>query len=262
MKYSLIIGYQLIEKYKDFPRVSVHINGQMIDEFVCDNEEAIEISATLTDSDESHDDSGYCNRIESVKTFKYAVPKKYKVFEVDSSTWPDTGKLVIEVLDNNSNYNNGFMNKRSIVSFGTILLIRKDVLDDKSKMLRIIKKFYYSERNLHLRNRRSSWSLQGNQPRWPGLSNYPGEHLGFQDSISLTSGGNFNLQCKIKKKHKMHILIKDTVETKGYFCMDRFFVAWYQYYSKNYFDMAGQRVHNHTKNVEKLEIEIKERLKE
>ena len=261
MKYYLIIGYQLLEKHKEFPTVRVYINEQLIDEFECDNEQATEISIQERAEVKAY---GKCHTMgrDTIDTFKYSTPAKYKVIELDSSTWLDNGELMIEVSNNNSNYNNGFMNKRSIVSFGTILLIRKDVLDDKSKMLRIIKKFYYSERNLHLRNRRSSWSLQGNQPRWPGLSNYPGEHLGFQDSISLTSGGNFNLQCKIKKKHKMHILIKDTVETKGYFCMDRFFVAWYQYYSKNYFDMAGQRVHNHTKNVEKLEIEIKERLKE
>ena len=44
--------------------------------------------------------------------------------------------------------------------------------------------------------------------------------------------------------------------------MDRFFLAWYQYYSKNYFDLVGIRVRDATNNVEKLEIEIKERLKE
>ena len=265
MKYSLIIGYQLIEKNKDFPRVKVHINGQMIDEFVCDNEEAIEISATTTDSDKSHDTMSRNIHIESVRSFNYLVPKKYKVFKVDSSTWPDTGKLVVEVFDSNSDYNNGFMNKRSIVSLGTIFLIREDVLKDKSKMYRIIKKFYSAERQSHLKNIRTRWQQHMDQPRWPGLSDYPGDNQNYDNGnngIRLASGGNFKLQCKIQKKHKTYMLIKNKAEAKGYFCMDRFFLAWYQYYSKNYFDLVGIRVRDATNNVEKLEIEIKERLKE
>ena len=45
MKYYLIIGYQLLEKYKEFPSVRVYINQQLVDEFKCDSEQTTKISA-------------------------------------------------------------------------------------------------------------------------------------------------------------------------------------------------------------------------
>ena len=36
----------------------------------------------------------------------------------------------------------------------------------------------------------------------------------------------------------MHMLLSEHVETKGDFFIDRFFLAWYQYYSKIYFKLT------------------------
>ncbi len=44
MKYSLIIGYQLFEKNRDFPNIRVTLNDKFIEQFPCDNEESTELS--------------------------------------------------------------------------------------------------------------------------------------------------------------------------------------------------------------------------
>jgi hypothetical protein len=236
MKYYLIIGYQLLEKYREFPTVRAYINGELVDEFECDNEQTTKISAKFTT------DIHFCaehseNVLHNSTTHEFTATKKYKVIEVDSSLWPDEGNLVLEVLNNQSDYNNGFMNKRSLVSFGIVLLIRKDIHDSTSKMYRIIKKYHTAvkKHNINIK-----LAMAGGDPRefprWPGVTEYLAD--GMMDMANYPRGGNFKKKFTIKKKHKMHMLLSEHVETKGYFFIDRFFLAWYQYYSKIYFKLT------------------------
>ena len=139
MKYYLIIGYQLLEKYREFPTLRVHINGQLVDEFLCDNEQTKEISVQRRFSKNM---SGTCHnwKWDSTETSKFMTPAKYKMIELDATSWPDKGELTIEVSNNNSNYNNGFMTLRSIVWITPVILIRKDIHDNISILHRIMKK--------------------------------------------------------------------------------------------------------------------------
>ena len=134
MKYYLIIGYQLLEKYRKFPTVRVRLNGQLVDEFLCDNEQTTEISVQRRFSKNM---SGTCHnwKWDSTETSKFMTPAKYKMIELDATSWPDKGELTIEVSNNNSNYNNGFMTLRSIVWITPVILIRKDIHDNINNTL-------------------------------------------------------------------------------------------------------------------------------
>jgi hypothetical protein len=254
MKYYLIIGYQLLEKNKNFPTIRVYINGQMIDEFECDNEQATKIS-TKCIIDRHLVAEYFETKVNDIRTYEYQTTKKYKVFEVDSSSWPDQGDLVLEVLNNKSDYNNGFMRNRSLVSFDVVFLIRKDIYDSKSTMYNIIKKFLTTLSMYNL-----DWYPACDSPRWPGVTKYPG-FVGLGQSRrenNIPKGGDFKKKFTIKKKHKMHMLVLENVETKGYFCIDRFFLAWYQYYSKNYFDLVIKEEQDLDGGKSKIKVEIKE----
>ena len=233
MKYYLIIGYQLLEKYREFPTVRVHINGQLVDEFLCDNEQTTEVSIQTKHIINRH---GTCfNKTwDSTETSKFMTPAKYKMIELDATSWPDKGELTIEVSDNNSNYNNGFMTLRSIVWITPVILIRKDIHDNISILHRIMKKLRQelirSGHYWHVPNRTET------RATWPGISPYSLREIDTESFQELHGGGEFTLHFEIRKKHKTHILVDRGTHTKGYFQIDLFFLAWYEHHSKNYLD--------------------------
>jgi len=241
MKYYLIIGYQLLEKYKQLPTVRVRLNGQLVDEFLCDNEQTTEI---LVQSRFSKNMSGTCHnwKWDSVETSRYMTPAKYKMIELDATSWPDKGELTIEVSDNNSNYNNGFMTLRSVVWITPVILIRKDLHDNISVLYRIMKK-------LRQELTRSGYDWPGpngleTRATWPGISPYSTREIDRESFEELHGGGDFTLHFEIRKKHKTHILVVDSRPVKGYFRVDRFFLAWYEHHTKRSFNLTEKITHN------------------
>ena len=240
MKYYLIIGYQLLEKYRKFPIVRVRLNGQLVDEFLCDNEQTTEISVQRRFSKNM---SGTCfNKTwDSIETSKFMTPAKYKMIELDATSWPDKGELTIEVSNNNSNYNNGFMTLRSIVWITPVILIRKDIHDNISILYRIMKK-------LRQELSRSGYKWDGpngleTRATWPGISPYSTREIDRESFEELHGGGEFTLHFEIRKKHKTYILVVDSRPVKGYFCVDQFFLAWYEHHTKKCFNLTERITH-------------------
>jgi hypothetical protein len=235
MKYYLIIGYQLLEKYREFPTVRVRLNGQLVDEFLCDNEQTTEISVQAKYSSNYY---GTCHnrKWDSIETSRYMTPAKYKMIELDATSWPDKGELTIEVSNNNSNYNNGFMTLRSIVWITPVILIRKDIHDNISMLHRIMKK-------LRQELSRSEYIVRNPRTRvtWPGISPYPTKLIDRESfEENLHRGGEFTLHFEIRKKHKTHLLVGDSRPVNGYFCVDLFFLAWYQHHTKKCFNLTDE----------------------
>jgi len=238
----------------------------LVDDFQCDNEQSIEVDSTLIEKYNSSG-VGYEEKYEFVKTLKYSVPKKHKIIELDSSSWPNERALKISVHNNNSNYNNGFMTKKSIVVINPVFLIRKDMLDDRSTMQRIIRKSYKwqsarGEKRAHRDNRR---------PMWPGydlsLMTY---HPLFRNMDFLTHGGNFEINFKIKKKHNNYMLTRDEdagtgfKQCHGFFFLSHLFCSWYQRYNNDHFDVVCEMASDFrgsssvaTNNSTKVEIKSK-----
>ena len=262
MRYYLIIGHQLIEKYKEFPTVRVRINGEQVDEFEADNEQEIEISTTMI-NEIKHHGNGYTRSREQHEAFKFSVPKKFKMIEVDASSWPDEGQLNIELYNNRSDYNNGFMKKRSLVCLSPIYLIRKDIIDNESMIHRIIKKAYMSE-----------WRVKGwdqelaTRSTWPGFSIYSrGEkELSMDTTLPdyanvFCKGGNFRINLKITKKHNIYMLGQHNLAVKGYIEVDKFFMAWYNNYKKNHVYLVHTLDTDRENNVGTSKVDIREKLK-
>ena len=229
MKYYLIIGYQLLEKHLEYPTIKIKINGHMVDEFSCDNEQSTTIAmrecVTVV-----HHGPFYNKTYETHETLHFRSPKKFKVIEVDLKDAPDEGELTLDVGKNNSNHNNGFMNKRSMVVINPVYLIRKDILDNESVLHNIIKRFRKAKFE---RMDVKKWNSKV-RPTWPGFSTYTKEKGA--DFLWSPKGGNFRIDFKIIKKHKTHMLVTGNSITKGFFHTDGFFHAWHNYQFKRYFE--------------------------
>jgi len=238
MKYYLIIGYQLGEKYKDFPTIGVHLNDQLIDEFICDNEDSVEISTDHTYNDtytgEPYDGLRSITNF-TTETQKMMIPKKYRIMEIDTTAWSEEAKLVLEVSNNYSDYNNGFIKKRSMVFLDPVFFIRKDILDDEVTICRILEKYIEVGKKMggNLPHYVGGMWNRNFRHKWPGINAYPRSGLLSPDDLDLLRGGNYKIELKIKKKYKMYMLQEDRWENKGYVGIDRYFIAWYQHHTKN-----------------------------
>tara|TARA_B100000941_G_C28408232_1_gene501955 strand:- start:139 stop:927 length:789 start_codon:yes stop_codon:yes gene_type:complete len=238
MKYYLIIGYQLIEKNKEFPIIRVFIDDRLIDEFICDNEKSAYVSVKF-DRTNNRTSTFYDEKVSLNDTYRYSTPEKIKILEVDSEIWTGRSKLTIEVKNNDSNYNNGFMSKRSIVKFNPVFLIRKDIFDDSRTVYRIVQSLRQARQIHRAGDKRTKWD-SCKRIIWPGPNMY------FDDDDTgghfiLYKGGDHKIELDIKKKHKTYILSYNGQQTKGYFHVDKFFIAWYQYFSKTNIEVQINR---------------------
>jgi len=237
MKYYLIIGYQLVDKYKNFPTVRVHINGRLVDEFECDNEKSTEISSHYRNTWSSLEKCGTVKK-DQLGITTYTTPAKFRNIELDASTWLDHGELVLTVSNNNSNYNNGFMTKKSQVWFTPVLLIKKNVYDSESTMHRIFKKINDARRTGRWGMAKAHKWDSKIRHKWPGFNTYHDRRNSNPETINLFRGGEHEIKFDIIRKHKTHMLVEEDVPHKGFFYIDRFFEAWYQHHKKKYFEIG------------------------
>ena len=245
MKYYIIVGYCHSEKYKEYPTVTVSVNGTLIEEFVADNEDTKEITTKWNMRQDIKDIGKYNLIREQDWTLGFNTTTKHKIIEVETDDWPEQGELELKVSNNNSDYNNGFVSKRSIITLQPIVLINKDLFHNKALMQRLFNKMARVEEvgvtstpstkvtdDGEIEDRQLKRTDNETRTRWPGVTSY---RLHGAPVVNLTRGGNFNVKLKIIKKHKTFLLATDKWNMRGYFFTDLFFSAWYQYISKEHF---------------------------
>jgi len=229
MKYLLILGYQLFEEYKTFPKVRVRINDNLLDEFTCDNRKNRTVSCAEKTMTEVEGEGGFKHTTVQVFEHQFNCPAKYKVYELDDTSWAKNKRstLKIEVFNNKSNYNNGFMNRKSLVSFNPIFLIRKDLIEDPEKLFRLIKYESWAEAMFPMKRPISRW-------KWPGMTSYEVRAHDIRSSHEdLCKGGDtFSIHFEIVKKYNMRILCKEGDTPEGIFHIENFFKAWLNGYLK------------------------------
>lgn len=237
MKYYFIIGYQLIEKHLDCPTIRVFLDNTMLDEFLCDNTQT-------TQKDLVYKGTRYYNVYQITKTMtktqthSFHMPKKYKTYEVDSDVLEKTKNLKIEVSNNNSNYTNGFVSKKSLVLLFPIWLVSKQLLHDKVKMEKLCKKWLQAKFRYERLNSDLFWP-NDTAFRWPGVNTWDLNPEKYE--YTCPKGGNFTAEYQIHKKHNTYLLKLPTQEIKSFPFVNEAFIAWYQHWSKNFFSF-------HTKN--------------
>ena len=219
MKYRLIIGYHLVEKNKEFPTIRISLDNNLIDEFDCDNEKTVNVGTKLDYNQQiSYPGTQYIVDITRTRTKTVTVPCKFKTFTLDSDSWTDDHKLCVEILNNNSNYSNGFVTKRSLVAIRPIYLIPEILFNDKEKMVKFIKK------SRPIRDKLSNGSPQ-KKWRWPGI---------YDEDFPEFFGGKAKINLAIKKKQNYFIILPDNsqnIEMTGFPLISEFFYSWMEAYS-------------------------------
>ena len=190
MKYYLIVGYHLTEKFRENPTVRISINDKLVTEFVCDNEEVTETKLKRTGRTKIVAPKGVFGDVKIETQEKcWTIPKKCKIIELDSTEWGQGCDLIIEGLDNRSNYTNGFMTKESLIAFLPLYLIPKALLDNTEMLDRIVTKtFGFSYYRIN-ENKKSRW-------RWPGI----------YEAFPQYFGGEFQKKLRIKKKLNFYFI--------------------------------------------------------
>ena len=202
MKYYLIVGYHLTEKHKDYPTVRISVNNKLVTEFVCDNEELSETKFRRSGTTKivaSKDNAFYDTNTETREQL-WKIPKKCKIIELDSSEWGTGCDLVIQGLNNRSNYTNGFMTKESLISFLPVYLVPKPILDDPNLLDRIVTKtFGFTKFRVYTHDDRPTFKnvniLKGRY-RWPGIF----------EAFPQFFGGEFTKRLQIRKKLNFYFI--------------------------------------------------------
>lgn len=251
MKYCLIIGYQLFEKNKEFPTVRISINGNLVDEFLCDNENSSEISTGVKEDLIWQSRTHYKLRTNK-QIFTFSTPKKCKMYDIDSSTLSDKGSFKIEVVNNKSNYTNGFMTKKSLVMLSPVFLVPKWLLDDEATMSRIIKKSCCVKDKTPNGDLITLKHQEKDHVNWPGYCNYADHPKQKIDKDLLVSGGDFDIEFQIRKKHGIYLLTKPNTSPTGFFHIDDFFYAFYGWQKNHRFYVYGSRKTDHATGMESI----------
>ena len=248
MKYYLIVGYQLLEKHLKFPTIRIYLNGRMIDEFEADNENSSDISSVYNEI-VRYQTLSRRNSVKKNMTLTYSTPSKFKMYELDSELFTNKGSLKFEIINNRSDYNNGFMKKRSMLLLSPVFLVQKSVFDGGKLIERIIRK---------------SELLKGipgsifpeitpskERVTWPGYCNHPESDQGPDDW--LVKGGDFTMTFDIVKKYGIHFITNVENAPKGFFWIERFFHAFYQWYTKKKFYINCENL-SHDWGIPTLEL--------
>jgi len=238
MKYYLFIGYQLIDKNKNNPKIRIFCDNDLIDEFTCDNESSTTLVSEYVEHEKESGKQGTASIKRHVE-FSFDTPKKMKLYELDSSSWHSDSEIKIQVCDNNSNYNNAFMTKSSIVLLNPVFLIPKWLYEDQSTMEKILIR---SARHLSHLPKWKGIDFSDSRVQWPGHCINPEclTYSGYENNLrSLFSGGDYERTFIIKHKHGIHFITQEGKNTVGFFQLDRFTHAWYQWMRKYKFYFFG-----------------------
>ena len=162
MKYYLVIGYQSIEKWREYGRIQILLNNNLLDDFPADNENQIDISHkhninlenvnSFADfilenqfDDQIDADMTVLNRDQKKFRIQQSQPKKLRVLEIESQNLQNKNTLLIRIVGGPSNNQNGFVSKKNMISIFPVFLIPAGVFRSTklvSKFIKANKKFY------------------------------------------------------------------------------------------------------------------------
>ena len=134
MKYLLGIGFIVTEKYRKDPVARVNIDDTFIDEIVVDDypnydkvwvgdENMWPHTSPVVDYDHKGGrilDGHKRTLFQPTKSWTF--PKKFKTYVIDQDQLQGKKQLVVKIQNSDSNYNNGFMTKSTLIDMNAFLV--------------------------------------------------------------------------------------------------------------------------------------------
>ena len=239
MKYKFILGFEYT-KYKNPAKIIISTEDRLIDEFSL--EQDISGSTNIVENLDKtffhkHIGPKRCNHKPSPACLKRlykgypllsphqgpqdpavfertwsidSVPKFIKVYDIDSSSIDR--QIKVKVVNPNSNYNNGFITKSSMIKFSLVALFPAKLTKNKCEalmnmILRLESVHHYPEAPPII------------QQTWPRLESFDVNAEGDDRKLIKHSdewiGGNFTIDLKIRQKYGIKYLSADSMSTYG-----------------------------------------------
>lgn len=218
MKYILVLGI-IFKKYRNPAKVKIMLGGNFLDAFT------LEKDYLYSENIMSMIDREWYNRMNCTHWLKLSkdkdfkkdldpwmnMPKLFKVYHVTEQNLH--GHLEIEVQNDNSDYNNGFVSKSSTVSFPIIALFPSHLCRNKGeglmKMYRRIARLFEK----HVEPNFADKDLDKSAIQWPLVRRiYVERQNNKYETSSIKNfewdklGGSFTAKIDIKTKHKIKFL--------------------------------------------------------
>lgn len=209
--YVLVLGIE----YQYFKRpgtVTVRVGDHFVDEFrltrdyLCTNHLPHIESKWYDKQGKNH----WLTRQEYIQDWK-AQPSLIKVYELDHSIIQD--KLKLHVQNSNSDYNNGFMSKSSLIKFSTVALFNKELVQNRGeKLFQILRRFSHHRYRCVEQVGRQKTQIY----KWPSAHSFRVCRHGNERTQTAISdrlwwmGGSFTAEFPIKTKHQTKYLAPAT----------------------------------------------------
>ena len=224
MKYFLVLALEF-KAYKKPAAVKISMGDRLIDLLHLDKDlgQTNELLATIKEKHYVNYNSLKLITDAKKKDLWTKQPKFFKVYEIESSHIKD---LNIEVVNENSDFNNGFMKHSSMIRFPCIALFPKTpVVEDDGKMF----KFLVMCEKLYLKYGKELSLTSAARQSWPSCDQY---YVSFKNKnqdmnknglmwYNSWIGSSFDIKIEIGKKHGMFYLKKHGDPAPGLWIVDR-----------------------------------------
>jgi hypothetical protein len=200
MRYLLVVGFAC-EVYRKEPRARIYINNQLIDEFYIQHHKDTFTTAAKKSWGDTHilQPYSYTER-ENIK-INCLPPVRFYEIEIDQKQ--NQAELYIEIKNDDSNYNNGFMTNSTLLQLQACYFFP---LDKKiiSRLFEIRKKNFIKKNYAWYRsNKNIIFRPNENDMQWQGENT---QTFKFTDVSNLNKiGGNGHFICKFVKKYGIFI---------------------------------------------------------
>ena len=125
MKYVLGLGIKC-KKYKKNPTIKIFLNNILLDEYNLHGDEK-DISLSFSDINP-------ISRREIIRTSPFC--NKIKFYTINNDILYEENNLTIDVINDDSNYTNGFITRSTLIDFNTLVFFPKKYCLDSIKSLK------------------------------------------------------------------------------------------------------------------------------
>jgi hypothetical protein len=202
MRYLLVVGFAC-DIYRQEPRARIFVGDKLIDEFYIPHHKDTLNTATENFRQNKHILQPILNEHILNLEIKNFPPLRF--YEIELSQTQNLEELRIEIINNDSNYNNGFMTTSTMLQLQVCDFFP---LNEKllSRLVKIRKKNFINKNYAwFFNNRNIIFKLNENGMEWRGENTQTFENTATKKIQRSNIGGSGHFSCKLVKKYGIFI---------------------------------------------------------
>jgi len=202
MKYLLVVGFAC-DIYRQEPRARIFVGDKLIDEFhIPHHKDTLSTVVKEFQQNKHILQPFFFNEFVNIRTKNFP-PLRF--YEIDIEQTQNQLELRIDINNNDSNYNNGFITKSTLLQLQVchFFPLDKELL---SRLVKIRKKNFINENYAWFWNNRNTiFNLSVNGIEWRGENTQTFDTTNLNKFNLHAIGGNGHFYCKLVKKYGIFI---------------------------------------------------------